>query len=57
MSLSSTETYLRNAKQQISQADINQSLIRAVGELLRQVKDMEHEISRLRRNIQMSRRF
>lgn len=57
MSLSTTETFLRNAKQQFSQTDINQSLIRAVDELLRQVKDMDNEMRRLKRSLQMARRF
>lgn len=57
MSLASTETFLRNAKAQLSQTDINQSLIRAVADLLREVKNMENEMHRLRRNVQMSRRF
>lgn len=57
MSLSSTDNFLRNAKQQLSQTDINQSLIRAIGELMREIKDMENEMHRLKRNIQMSRRF
>jgi hypothetical protein len=57
MSLSTTETYLRNAKQQFSQSDINLSLIRAVDELLRQVKDMDNEMRRLKRSVQMARRF
>ena len=57
MSFSSTETFLRNAKQQLSQSDINQSLIRAMNELLREMKDMESQMHRLKRSIQMSRRF
>ena len=57
MSLSSTETFLRNAKQQLSQTDINQSLIRAINELVREVKDMENEMHRIKRSIQMARRF
>jgi hypothetical protein len=57
MSLSTTETFLRNAKQQLSQTDINQSLIRAVADLLREVKNMENELHRVKRSIQMSRRF
>jgi hypothetical protein len=57
MSLSSTETFLRNAKQQLSQTDINQSLIRAIGELMREIKDMENELHRVKRSVQMSRRF
>jgi hypothetical protein len=57
MSMSSTEAFLRNAKQQLSQTDINQSLIRAIGELMREIKDMENELHRVKRNVQMSRRF
>ena len=57
MSLSSTETFLRNAKQQLSQTDINQSLIRAINELLHEVKDMENEMHRIKRSIQIARRF
>ncbi len=57
MSLSSTEVFLRNAKQQLSQSDVNQSLIRAIGELVRELKDMENEMHRLKRSVQMSRRF
>jgi phage host-nuclease inhibitor protein Gam len=57
MSLASTETLLRNAKHQLSQSDINQSLIRAIGELMREIKDMENEMHRLKRSVQMSRRF
>jgi hypothetical protein len=57
MSMSSTEAFLRTAKQQLSQTDINQSLIRAIGELMREIKDMENELHRVKRNVQMSRRF
>ncbi len=57
MSLSTTETYLHNAKRQMSQTDINKSLIRAVDELVRQIKDMESEMHRIKRSVQMARRF
>ena len=57
MSFNSTETFLRNAKHQLSQTDINQSLIRAVADLLREVKNMENELHRMKRSIQMSRRL
>lgn len=57
MSLASTETFLRNAKQQLSQSDINLSLIRAISEMLREMKDLESEMRRIKRNVQMSRRF
>ena len=57
MSFTVSDTHLRTAKQQLSPSDINQSLIRAVTELLRQVKDMEHELHRVKRNVVMSQRF
>ncbi len=57
MSLASTETFLRNAKQQLSQSDINLSLIRAISEMLREMKDLESEMRRIKRSVQMSRRF
>lgn len=55
MSMSTAENYLRYAQEQRSQIDINQSLIRTLAELLREMKDMENEIHRLRRVV--SRRF
>jgi hypothetical protein len=57
MSLSSAETYLRNAKKQISQIDINDSLLKAIAELTREVKRLEDDIRRVRRDVQVSRRF
>jgi len=57
MSIASTETFLRNAKQQLSQSDINLSLIRAISEVLREMKDLESEMRRIKRSVQMSRRF
>ena len=57
MSVPTTETFIQLAKQQHSQIDINSSLIRAITELARQLKNMEQEIHSLRRNVQMSRRF
>jgi len=55
MSTTSAKTFLRNAQEQRSQLDINQSMFRAFGELLREMKDMESEIQRLRRAV--NRRF
>ena len=55
MSTSSAETFLRYAQEQRSQLDINQSLFRTISELLREMKDMENEILRLRRTV--NRRF
>jgi len=57
MSLSSAETYVHKAKQQLSQIDINDSLLKAIGELMREVKRLDDEIRRVRRDVQMSRRF
>ena len=57
MSVSTSETFLQLAKQQHSQIDINASLIRAITELTRELKNMEQEVHSLRRNIQMNRRF
>jgi hypothetical protein len=57
MSLSTAETFLQQAKHQLSQTDINQSLIRAITEIIREVRSLESEVHSMRRNIQMSRRF
>jgi uncharacterized protein YlxW (UPF0749 family) len=57
MSLSTAETYLQNAKQQVSQRDINDSLMKAVAELTREIKRLEDEVRRVRRDVQVSRRF
>jgi len=57
MSVSNTETYLQNAKQQISQKDINNSLLQAIAELTREVKRLDEEVRRTRRDITMARRF
>lgn len=57
MSISSAETYVQKAKQQLSQIDINDSLLKAMGELMREVKRLDDEIRRVRREAQMSRRF
>jgi hypothetical protein len=55
MSIASTEILLRNAKQQISQLDINDSLLRAISELTREIKRLDDEIRRARRDA--NRRF
>jgi phage host-nuclease inhibitor protein Gam len=57
MSISIAENYLQKAKQQLSQRDINDSLMKAIGELTREVKRLEDEIRRARRDVQISRRF
>jgi hypothetical protein len=55
MSISNAETFIRNAKEQISQSDINASLLRAVVELTRELKRVDDEIRRIRRTV--GRRF
>jgi phage host-nuclease inhibitor protein Gam len=57
MSISSAETFLRNAKEQVSQRDINDSLLKAIGELTREIKRLDNEIHRVRREVQVARRF
>jgi len=57
MSLSSTENLVRLAKEQISQRDINDSLLKAIAELTREVKRLDDEVRRARRDIQVGRRF
>ena len=57
MSLQVAENYIRAAREQHSQQDINSSLIKAVSELTRQVMRLDDEVRRARRDVQMSRRF
>jgi len=57
MSVSSAETFVANAKQQVSQRDINNSLVKAISELTKEVKRLEDEVRRVRRDVQVSRRF
>jgi len=56
-SQSTIEYFLREAKQQVSQRDVNDSLIRAINELIREVKRIDDTVQRARRDIQVSRRF
>ncbi len=56
-SQSTIERFVREAKQQVSQRDINESLIRAINELIREVKRIDDTVQRARRDIQVSRRF
>jgi hypothetical protein len=56
-SRSGIELFLREAKQQVSQRDINESLIRAIDQLAREVKRVDEAIQRTRRDIRVSRRF
>jgi septal ring factor EnvC (AmiA/AmiB activator) len=57
MSLSIAETFLRNAREQNSQKDINASLLKALGELTHEMKRLDDELRRVRRDVQVSRRF
>jgi hypothetical protein len=57
MSVSNAETFVANAKQQVAQRDINNSLVKAITELTKEVKRLEDEIRRVRRDVLVSRRF
>jgi phage host-nuclease inhibitor protein Gam len=57
MSLSNAENFLRNAREQISQKDINDSFIKAIAELTREIKRLEDDVRRTRRDVLVSRRF
>jgi hypothetical protein len=54
---SGVEIFLRKAKQQMSQNDINESLIKAIDELTREVKRLDNAVQRARRDSRVSRRF
>jgi len=57
MSASSVESLLRQAKQQVSQRDINETMLKAVAEMTKEIKRLDDEIRRARREAQMARRF
>jgi hypothetical protein len=57
MSISAAETFIKNAKLQISQRDINDSMLKAIAELTSDIKRLEDEVRRARRDVQMGRRF
>ncbi len=57
MSISAAEHFLKVASQQVGQRDINNSFIKAIGELTAEVKRLEDELRRARRDIQVGRRF
>ncbi len=57
MSLTTTENILRNAHDQVAQRDINDSVLKALSDLIREVKRLDGELRRVRRNVQVSRRF
>jgi septal ring factor EnvC (AmiA/AmiB activator) len=57
MSISLAETILRNAREQHAQQDINASLLKALSELTNELKRLDDEIRRVRRDVQVGRRF
>jgi hypothetical protein len=57
MSMSTAETFLSNARQQTSQRDINISLLNAINELTKEIKRLEEDVRRVRRDVLVSRRF
>jgi septal ring factor EnvC (AmiA/AmiB activator) len=57
MSISGAENLVRIAKEQISQRDINDSLIKAIAELTHEIKRLDDEVRRVRRDVQVARRF
>jgi hypothetical protein len=46
MSITAAENFLRNAREQIAQKDINESYYKAISELTQEVKRLEDEIRR-----------
>ena len=57
MSIAAAENFLRNSREQVSQKDINDSYLKAMTELTREVKRLQDEIHRVRRDVLVSRRF
>ncbi len=57
MSVGIAENYLRNAKEQVAQRDINDSLVKAVAELTREVKRVDNEVRRVRRGVEVIQRL
>jgi nitrogen fixation/metabolism regulation signal transduction histidine kinase len=57
MSLTIAENFIRTAREQHSQQDINASLVKALGAMAREIKRLDEEVRRARRDVQMSRRF
>ena len=55
MSISQVETFIRNAREQCSQQDINVSLLKATVELMRELQRIDHDVRSTRRNAK--RRF
>jgi hypothetical protein len=51
------ERFVSEAKRQVSQRDINESIIRALDELTREIKRIDDAVQRVRRDIRVARRF
>jgi hypothetical protein len=50
MSISETEKFIRNARSQVAQEDINASLLKAAVELIREAKRMDAQVRGARRD-------
>ncbi|HEY4139949.1 MAG TPA: hypothetical protein VGM57_00970 [Pseudolabrys sp.] len=57
MSINNAENQIRIARQQMSQRDINESLLKIAAELITECKRLEDEVRRVRRDVQVGRRF
>lgn len=57
MSLTAIENFLQNARAQVGQRDINESMLRALTEMSREIKRLEDELRRVQRDVRVSRRF
>lgn len=57
MSITNVENIVRIARQQMSQRDINESLMKAIIELAAECKRLDDEVRRVRRDVQVGRRF
>ncbi|MCW5694307.1 MAG: hypothetical protein KIT48_18270 [Pseudolabrys sp.] len=57
MSLTAIENFLQNARAQIGQRDINESMLRALAEMTREIKRLEDELRRVQRDVRVGRRF
>ncbi|WP_156380888.1 hypothetical protein [Pseudolabrys sp. Root1462] len=57
MSFTAIENFLQNARAQIGQRDINESMLRALTEMTREIKRLEDELRRVQRDVRVGRRF
>ena len=56
-STSKVETYIRKAKQEASLSDRIENLVQAIDELSREVKRLDNDLRRVRREAQVRRRY